>query len=253
MDDAFLAALAANFDDETTRLVYADWLDERGDPRGPFLRTEVEWARLHLDDEGFPAALARLSIAQRGVDLNWAMSVSRLPPLLRRTWEAGSRPLIKLPSNLSPSELRRNWIACVEHTKEMLARYAGEQAVASQFCVPADYTVFMASIGDGWLWPRGLELELFDARGVEQAVESDCEVFGEDGHFSPDDGLWLRIGGDCNKHDHLICCEFNHRKFGVVVDAHDAHPWLNGADYMTVLAPTFMHYVRDYLARLDED
>lgn len=29
--DAFLAALAANEDDTTTRLVYADWLDEQGE------------------------------------------------------------------------------------------------------------------------------------------------------------------------------------------------------------------------------
>jgi uncharacterized protein (TIGR02996 family) len=29
--DAFLKALAANEDDTTTRLVYADWLDERGE------------------------------------------------------------------------------------------------------------------------------------------------------------------------------------------------------------------------------
>lgn len=34
----FLAALAADPKDETTRLVFADWLDERGDPRAAWMR-----------------------------------------------------------------------------------------------------------------------------------------------------------------------------------------------------------------------
>jgi uncharacterized protein (TIGR02996 family) len=38
---AFLKALQANPDDDLSRLVYADWLDEREDPRGYFLRLQV--------------------------------------------------------------------------------------------------------------------------------------------------------------------------------------------------------------------
>jgi uncharacterized protein (TIGR02996 family) len=38
-EGAFVAAIRANPGVETLRLVYADWLDERGDPRGEFLRT----------------------------------------------------------------------------------------------------------------------------------------------------------------------------------------------------------------------
>lgn len=37
---AFIAALAADPDDRTTALVFADWLDDRGDPRGPLMRIE---------------------------------------------------------------------------------------------------------------------------------------------------------------------------------------------------------------------
>jgi uncharacterized protein (TIGR02996 family) len=37
----FLHAIQANADDPTPKLVYADWLDERDDPRGPLLRAEV--------------------------------------------------------------------------------------------------------------------------------------------------------------------------------------------------------------------
>jgi uncharacterized protein (TIGR02996 family) len=38
--EAFLVALFTNRADDTTRLVYADWLDERGDPLGSVLRAE---------------------------------------------------------------------------------------------------------------------------------------------------------------------------------------------------------------------
>ena len=37
-EDRFIQAIAAAPNDEATRLVYADWLEERNDPRGPFLR-----------------------------------------------------------------------------------------------------------------------------------------------------------------------------------------------------------------------
>ena len=33
-------------DDDTPRLIYADWLDERGDPRGEFIRVQIALARL---------------------------------------------------------------------------------------------------------------------------------------------------------------------------------------------------------------
>jgi uncharacterized protein (TIGR02996 family) len=45
---AFLHAIHANVEDATPKLVYADWLEERSDPRGQLLRTEVE----RLNKEG---------------------------------------------------------------------------------------------------------------------------------------------------------------------------------------------------------
>jgi uncharacterized protein (TIGR02996 family) len=39
-DETFVQAIAANPNDDTLRLVYADWLEERGDPRGAYLRLD---------------------------------------------------------------------------------------------------------------------------------------------------------------------------------------------------------------------
>jgi uncharacterized protein (TIGR02996 family) len=43
---AFLAAIAADPADDTTRLVYADWLQDRNDPRPEYLRLEVRRHRM---------------------------------------------------------------------------------------------------------------------------------------------------------------------------------------------------------------
>jgi uncharacterized protein (TIGR02996 family) len=50
-DDAtFLRLIAAAPHDDAPRLVYADWLEERGDPRGRFIRVQCALASLAADD-----------------------------------------------------------------------------------------------------------------------------------------------------------------------------------------------------------
>jgi uncharacterized protein (TIGR02996 family) len=74
-EQAFLHSLLANPSDDTTRLVYADWLDDRGDPRGTFLRVEVA---IQQAGEGTRAELGeRLHQARRGLDARWLALVDR--------------------------------------------------------------------------------------------------------------------------------------------------------------------------------
>jgi uncharacterized protein (TIGR02996 family) len=51
---AFLRMIAAAPDDDAPRLVYADWLEERGDPRGTFIRLQCALAALPDDDPRRP-------------------------------------------------------------------------------------------------------------------------------------------------------------------------------------------------------
>ncbi len=45
--DALLRAICENPDDDAPRLIYADWLDEHGDPRqAEFIRVQIELARI---------------------------------------------------------------------------------------------------------------------------------------------------------------------------------------------------------------
>src|SRR5215211_6364640 len=47
---AFLDRVCADPDDDAPRLIFADWLDERGDPRGEFIRVQVALNRLFAGD-----------------------------------------------------------------------------------------------------------------------------------------------------------------------------------------------------------
>ncbi len=47
---AFLARIREQPDDDGPRLIFADWLDERNDPRGEFIRVQCALARLPADD-----------------------------------------------------------------------------------------------------------------------------------------------------------------------------------------------------------
>lgn len=48
--DPFVAAVRAELDDDLPRLIYADYLEERGDPRGAFIRAQVELSHIPTDD-----------------------------------------------------------------------------------------------------------------------------------------------------------------------------------------------------------
>jgi uncharacterized protein (TIGR02996 family) len=66
-DHAFLRAIADAPYDDAPRLVYADWLDERGDPRGEYLRLDYQLAQ----------ARGRLEQLQTQLDPAWLTAVRR--------------------------------------------------------------------------------------------------------------------------------------------------------------------------------
>src|SRR5262245_31666860 len=74
--EAFLSAILESPDDDAPRLVYADWLDEHGDPdRATFIRVQIELARLPEFDPQRP----RLRWAER--QLRNAAGEAWLPPV----------------------------------------------------------------------------------------------------------------------------------------------------------------------------
>src|SRR5438067_6273691 len=50
LEKGFLQGIIENPDDDAVRLIFADWLDERQDPRGEFIRIQVARARPDVDE-----------------------------------------------------------------------------------------------------------------------------------------------------------------------------------------------------------
>jgi uncharacterized protein (TIGR02996 family) len=79
LEDAFIAAVLAEPEDDTPRLVYADWLEERGDPRAEFLRAECQLRKLSSTEDSFPALRTRLEQVSLTLDPDWVALVRTLP------------------------------------------------------------------------------------------------------------------------------------------------------------------------------
>ena len=57
---AFLETIQDDLDDDTARLVFADWLEEHGQSeRAEFIRVQTELARLPVTDARLPALRGR--------------------------------------------------------------------------------------------------------------------------------------------------------------------------------------------------
>jgi uncharacterized protein (TIGR02996 family) len=82
-DEAFIRAIAAEPESDTSRLVYADWLEEQGNlPAADYLRTELELAKLPLESPEAPRLRSRLWQAWARVDPKWLMTFTQ-PRILR--------------------------------------------------------------------------------------------------------------------------------------------------------------------------
>jgi uncharacterized protein (TIGR02996 family) len=77
-DRAFLDAILAAPDDPAVRLVYADWLDEHGQPeRAEFMRTEAALSALSEKDRRRAGLLKRLRELQPTVGVEWSAGIDR--------------------------------------------------------------------------------------------------------------------------------------------------------------------------------
>jgi uncharacterized protein (TIGR02996 family) len=84
---AFLAAIRANPEDEAPRLVYADWLEERGDTRAEFIRLQADLSRLAPHSDEYAACRVRRNELRQQLDKRWLdalVCVPRHRPLFRQ-------------------------------------------------------------------------------------------------------------------------------------------------------------------------
>ena len=87
-DEAFLEDICAHPDDDATRLIYADWLDDRGDAaRAEFIRVQVERRKKGAEDGQYRDLLTREEALIQENEAEWR---AELPALDGVNWEGFS-------------------------------------------------------------------------------------------------------------------------------------------------------------------
>jgi uncharacterized protein (TIGR02996 family) len=147
-EDAFLQAIFASPEDAETRLVFADWLEDRGDPRAEVVRLEARLARLSAEDTD------RLRLAQRQAQLRrssgalvhaWdcALALARIPIKLERLRRADRSFAV-----FGAEEHRYQLEPCL--TKDAVVSF--EQRLGVQ--IPGEYRAFVLRVGNGGAGPE---------------------------------------------------------------------------------------------------
>jgi uncharacterized protein (TIGR02996 family) len=77
-DEPFLRAILADLDDRASRLVYADWLDERADPGAEYLRLEVGSREMLPGHPDLPGLRRRMRQLQAQLPSWWVAIVGGL-------------------------------------------------------------------------------------------------------------------------------------------------------------------------------
>lgn len=87
LEDAFLLAILDDPADDFPRLAYADWLEERGDPRGEFIHVQCLLAAMPADDPGRPPLQQRERELLDRHQAEWLAALG--PPACRGVFRRG--------------------------------------------------------------------------------------------------------------------------------------------------------------------
>lgn len=161
--DALLAAIIANPDDDTVRLVYADWLDENGQgERAEFIRVQVALSTPTLGADGTGDSQKRHELVRREA----AIMSRRGPVEGRGKWWADYGP----GDRVSVVEWLRGFVSEVTctladwlaHGPAIVAAHPIRRVVLTDIVVSAAKSLFRGTGTDdrdyggipAWLWDR---------------------------------------------------------------------------------------------------
>ncbi|MEP1080020.1 hypothetical protein NDI52_32150 [Leptolyngbya sp. PL-A3] len=172
---------------------------------------------------------------------NWSRVVEQ--------FSAHEAPLIRTVAAVESTDLEAVWMTCLSSVQNVFMGYYGASEVEKRFQIPQDYAMFMQVVGGGWKSLRSLQWCLFDAKTVARQTIANFQVFvlgAEEGEPICESGFWLSIGEWSDKHEYLLCCDRAHSKFGAVLDGHDSHPWLDGAEGCYQRANSFLEWLENH-------
>jgi uncharacterized protein (TIGR02996 family) len=244
-DAAFIRAIRERPDDETSRLVYTDWLDDRSDPRAEYLRAEAAWLSLPASDEQYRPLYRRVSQLAARLDPEWFASVSRAGLLARREWGRIARAW-ELHAHEHTTEPVREWLAAERQLASTFSRFVGAGAMNRRFCIPVDYQAFLTTVGGGWEQNNEWH-ELYSAIRAARTTSGYGETFAD----NPGEHLeiWVAIAVTGDKHDFFLCCDSDSPRFGEVAEGEDYHPWMeSGSAPLRTRGETFLLFLSSWRA-----
>lgn len=106
-DDAFMRAIASQPQDEAVWLIYADWLEERDDPRGAYLRALTEMGQPRASISGFDEAERVIRMINSDLDQIWRQQIWQLRT--RSTMRGMVDDVLRLP-NAGPARGQRTHV-----------------------------------------------------------------------------------------------------------------------------------------------
>jgi uncharacterized protein (TIGR02996 family) len=146
-DEAFIQAILASPDDQSLRLAYADWLDERGDPRGPFLRAHHEMRRAPIGSADYRKHRLRRDRWGKQCDPTWRKLMLR----------ASFPEIRKMVAELDEHDPDRTIFASDHHQYHLNRRLTAkrvEQIETRIGCrLPEQYRRFVTEFADGGAGP----------------------------------------------------------------------------------------------------
>ena len=133
-EEPLLRAVMERPQDQVARLVYADWLEERGDPRAEFLRLEADLSEMPVLHRNRASVRGRLRALWQQLDADWLAAVNRSPV-------EGCRFRFKCP---------KKWPQLKE-TDNRSVRFCDECRREVFYCKSAEDARYY--IGLGFAWP----------------------------------------------------------------------------------------------------
>lgn len=245
-DEAFVVRLREKPDDETARLVYADFLDERDAPRGAYLRAEAAWVALQPAHEDYRPLYRELSRRAAALDPTWLATAGRLAHLVRGAWASAYCFDFPPPTDPRPA------------LAELRALYAGAfgaDAVAERFCLPADYLAFVARFGGA---DNGAT-RYASAQGLVSLNRTNVNTFAPTrqapDYWSAEDiaerparpEMWVEFGGVSDKRAYFVCADLGSSLFGVTAEGEDYHPWTAGIEPLQYRGRNLLHFFDGYV------
>ena len=243
-DDAFIRAIREQPDDETSRLVYADWLDDRSDPRAEYLRAEAAWAALQPSDEQYRPLYRRVSQLAATLDPEWFAAVSRIGHRARSEW-ARVAHVWEPHQTKQPTEPIREWSEARQILEETFRELLEPVSIDQRFCLPVDYFAFSTTVGGNW--KRNDLSTLFSAM---HAAFGSCENmrYYSQRYGSPRE-MWVCVAGIDTAADFMLCCDLGSARFGGVAECERYRPWMDShGSELSQRGDTFLQFLVNWSA-----